>query len=238
VSTATAHTLVAPSPRRSGAGHVAAVVAAGLLALVSLGLFVGAGVLLWADGQKDAQGFIATGSDPFKTSSPALVTDDLDVDLGGTGWALDRDHYGKVRLQVTPHNAKPVFVGIAPTRDVDAYLRSTAHSTVTDVDYSPFRAEYRRHGGAERAARPATQPFWAASATGAGRQTMTWDVEDGNWSVVVMNADGSRGVDAGVSAGAKIPDLGTAGWVALGGAIALLAAAGGVVALAVRRPRD
>jgi hypothetical protein len=237
VSTATVPTFEQPRSGRSGAASVAAVVLAGFLALLSLGLFVGAGVLLWADGQKDAQGYIATGTEPFRTSSPALVTDDLDLDLDGAGSLLGRDNYGKVRLQVTPRGDKPVFVGIAPTRAVQNYLQGTAHSTLTDVDYSPFRAEYRDHGGANRAAPPARQSFWTATATGSGRQTMTWDVEDGNWSVVVMNADGSRGVHAGVSAGAKVPELGTAGWIALGGALALLVAAVGIVVLAVR-PRD
>jgi hypothetical protein len=237
VSTATAPTFETPRSGRSGAARVAAVVLAGFLAVVSLGLFVGAGVLLWADGQKDAQGYIATASEPFRTSSPALVTDDLDVDLDGAGWLLGPDNYGKVRLQVTPHGDKPVFVGIAPTRDVRNYLGGTAHSTLRDIDYSPFEAQYRNHGGAERATPPARESFWNASATGAGRQTLTWDVEDGNWSVVVMNADGTRGVDAGVRAGAKVPELGTAGWIALGGALVLLVAAVGVVVLAVR-PRD
>jgi hypothetical protein len=83
---------------------------------------------------------------------------------------------------------------------------------------------------------PADQRFWAASAHGPGKQTLTWDVEHGSWSVVVMNADGSRAVDAGVSAGANVPILPAIGWGALGGGLVLLVAAGGLVALGVRKP--
>ena len=129
------------------------------------------------------------------------------------------------------------LVGIAPTRDVNAYLRGTAHATVTDVDYEPFRASYRTHSGARRPAAPSAQRFWVANAEGTGRQTLTWKVRDGSWSIVVMNADGSANVDAGVSAGTDAPWLSAAGWGSLGGGVLLMAVAGALVAVGVRRPR-
>ena len=52
-----------------------------------------------------------------------------------------------------------------------------------------------------------------------------------------MNADGSRGVETDVSAGAKIPFLGTLGWVSLGGALVLLITAGTLMYLGLRAPR-
>ena len=52
-----------------------------------------------------------------------------------------------------------------------------------------------------------------------------------------MNADGSRGVDTDISAGAKVPFLATLGWAALGGALLLLITAGTLVYLGVRTPR-
>ena len=64
---------------------------------------------------------------------------------------------------------------------------------------------------------PASQSFWASRTSGSGRQTLTWPVEKGNWAVVIMNADGSAGVEAGVSVGAK---AGFLVWVA-GGLLAL-----------------
>jgi hypothetical protein len=63
-----------------------------------------------------------------------------------------------------------------------------------------------------------------------------WDVDDGDWSVVVMNADGSPGVSAEVSAGAKLPELGAIGWSTMGGG-ALLLVAGIVLMVAGARPR-
>ena len=130
-----------------------------------------------------------------------------------------------------------MFVGIAPTQDVDSYLRSTAHSTVTDLDYSPFQADYRDHRGGAPATPPSEQRFWTASAQGSDTQTVRWDVESGSWSVVVMNADGSAGVDAGVSAGAKVPFLTPIAWGAIGGGVLLVLAAGGLLIVGARPSR-
>jgi hypothetical protein len=52
----------------------------------------------------------------------------------------------------------------------------------------------------------------------------------------VMNADGSRGVDAGVCAGANVPVLSAVGWGALGGGLLLLAVAGGLIYVGIRLP--
>jgi len=39
------------------------------------------------------------------------------------------------------------------------------------------------------------------------RKTLTWKVRAGDWSVVLMNADGSRGVTADIDLGAKLSFL-------------------------------
>jgi hypothetical protein len=166
-----------------------------------------------------------------------LRTENLDVDLGGTATVLGSDLYGKVRLRVTPRAGKDLFVGIARTSDVTRYLRGTAHTSVTDIDYHPFDVDYTTTGGARRAAAPAGQRIWAAQAHGRGAQTLTWDVDDGDWSVVVMNADGSPGVDADVRAGAKVPWLDEAAWGALGIGTVLLAISGALLYTGARAPR-
>ena len=213
-----------PTPNRGA--RIAAFVAAGALGLFSLGLLAAGGVLLWADGQKDEQGYISTDTERLTTSSRALTTDNLDFDLDGLDAVVGRDTYGKVRLEVGDQDSAPVFVGIARTDDVDGYLRGVDHAVVTDFDSGPFRADYRDHPGRAVPAPPAQQRFWDASVHGAGKQTLTWDVQDGDWSVVVMNADGTPGVHADVSAGAKLGFLDEAGWVLLG--MGGLAAAGAI----------
>jgi hypothetical protein len=228
----------APPPRRGSSGpKVAAIVAGSVLALVSLGLLAVAGVALWADGKKDEQGYISTGTDRFHTGTAALRTENLDLDFNGAEEIVGSSEYGKVRVRVTPRADKDMFVGIARTSDVSAYLRGTAHATVTDLDYAPFDADYDTAGGARRAEPPTDQRIWAAQAHGAGAQSLTWDVADGDWSVVVMNADGSPGVDAGVKAGANVPFLDEVAWISLGGGALLLLLSGGLLYAGARTPR-
>lgn len=116
-----------------------------------------------------------------------------------------------------------------------SYLRGIDHTLVTDVEDSPFKASYRDQTGEREPSRPADERFWAATTHGAGTQTLEWEAADGDWSVVVMNADGSRGVDAGVSAGLKVSFLGPLGWSLLGGGALFLLAAGGLLYSGVRK---
>ena len=191
------------------------------------------GFALWGDGQKDADGYLSTSTASFATETHALATDNLDFNLDGAEAVLGDGGLGTLRLQVTPQNGEPVFVGIARTSDVDAYLRDVAHTTVTDVDVDPFKADYSRNDGQGRPALPGQQGIWTESASGNGAQTLTWDVEDGDWSVVVMNADGSSGVEAGVSAGAKVPALNEIGWGTTAAGSVLLAGAGLMLAFGI-----
>jgi hypothetical protein len=231
------HTTYSPASRRSG-WRIVSIVAGGIAALLAVGLIAAGALLLWGDSEKDDQGYLSTGKDRYAASTYALASDNLDIDLDGAGWIMDRDDFGKVRLEVESGTGKPAFVGIARTSDVADYLRGTAYTEVTDIDYSPFNASYREHDrSGDRPALPADQDFWAASSHGSGTQTVEWDLEDGAWSIVVMNADGSRGVDTEISAAAKIPFLGTLGWVSLGGALVLLITAGTLVYLGLRTPR-
>jgi hypothetical protein len=223
------------APRRSRGARIAAFAGAGVVGLLALVLLAAGGISLWANGQKDDDGYLATGSDRFTTSTYAIATENLDVDAEGAGWLINSDRYGKVRLKVDSRAGKPVFVGIARTSAVKRYLSGSAHATVTDVSYSPFKADYRVQGAGSQPALPGDQRFWVASAHGSGQQTLTWDVEHGSWSIVVMNADGSRGVDSGVSAGANVPILPVVGWSALGLGLVFLVGAGGLVFLGVRR---
>jgi hypothetical protein len=229
------------SRERTTGGRIGLIVAgavAGILALGALGLGAGA---LWADGQKNDQGYLTTDSERFAAGTRALATDNLDVDLDGADWLVDSGELGKVRLEVASEGDDPVFVGIARTDEVSSYLRGVDHTEVTDLDADPFGrvdASYREESGNRRPAAPAQESFWAASTQGRGTQTVDWRVKDGDWSVVVMNSDGSRGVAADVSAGAKVPFLDELGWSAIGAGGALLLGALALIVRGLRPPRN
>jgi hypothetical protein len=215
----------------SGGRLVAVIGGATSLLLAAFLLLAGTG-LLWADSRKDDDGYFSTARERMATTTYAIATDDLEIDGALT---LDKGLYGKLRLQV--EGDQPVFAGIAPSRDVHAYLGDSAHATLTDLDVRPFRPDYRDEPGTVAPARPGAQTFWAASTEGSGERTLTWDVEDGDWSVVLMNADGSRGVDARVSAGASVPVLDDLGYGFSIASLLLVILGGTLLAEAVRRGR-
>ena len=226
------------SPARS-AGRIGAAVAGALAALLALGAVAGGALLLYADGHKGRDGYLSTATHRFHTATSALATGDVDLRTSGPRWIVDDSVLGHVRLRATSNAGKPVFVGIARTSDVDAYLRGTAHATVSDVEYGPFDdfgASYRTHAG-EPPAPPVQQRFWVASKSGPGAQTLDWKVRDGSWSVVVMNADGSPRVDVAVKAGTDAPWLSGAGWTSIGAGALLAALAAALLVTGLRPPR-
>ena len=116
------------------------------------------------------------------------------------------------------------------------FLAGTSYARVTNIDYHPFHADYRTVNGNAVPGKPSATGIWAASAGGAGTRALTWDLRNGKWSVVVMNANGTRGVIANVSVGAKISWL---IWVAVGllvGGLLALFAGGLMTFLGARSP--
>ncbi|HKP21054.1 MAG TPA: hypothetical protein VJT68_06030, partial [Thermoleophilaceae bacterium] len=147
------------------------------------------------------------------------------------------DDLGKIKITAESRDGKPLFVGLARTTDVERYLAGVPHTTVNDIDSSPFRADYERHAGGRHPVSPEHAGIWQASSYGDGKRSIEWKIDDGDYSVVVMNADGSLGVDADVSAGADVPYLDELGWSAIGsGAFALILGIG-LIALAARKTR-
>jgi hypothetical protein len=212
-------------------------VVAAAVGLLSLLVLAFGSVLLYGNSKKDDDGYLSTDSHRLHTGTSAIATDDLEIETLGSGWLIDEDSYGKLKLTAKSNDGKPVFVGIARSRDVEHYLAGTDHTTLRDVDFAPFEADYREHPAERAPAAPASRPIWVASSQGDGRQTVKWDVKHGSWSIVVMNADGSHGVDADVAAGAEVPILGDAGWGLTAAGLALLLGAGGLVLLGVRLSR-
>jgi hypothetical protein len=224
--------------KRSVGARIVLLVSAALASVMAVGA-IGLGALaLWGESEKDERGYLSTDSQSFAAGTHAIATESLDIDLDGAEELVDSTSLGELRLDVESQSGKPLFVGIARTDQVSSYLSDVSHTIVTDVDYDPFEAGYSRQAGVRSPTAPGGERIWAASAQGAGPQTLTWEVEDGDWSIVVMNADGSPGVRADISAGAKLPYLTEIGWSALGGGAILLLTAATLVVFAARPPRN
>jgi hypothetical protein len=219
------------------AGRVILIVLGAIGVLFGLAVLAGGGFLLWADRTQREDGYLTTPTERFSTPTYALTRTRLDVETNGADWVLNDNWFGKVRFRGESSNANTLFIGIGPEAAVAKYLASVAHASVQDVEFDPFHVTYHQVAGGAPQAPPTQQRFWTASASGVGTQTLTWKVRDGDWTVVVMNADGSRGVDADIDLGAKLSFL---LWVAIGlliGGALVVVGSTALIVLAARRPR-
>lgn len=208
-----------------------------IAALLGLALTAAGGVLVGIHAtQRDGDGYYTSSTERFETPTYALTSEDiqLHVDADGRDWGPLRD-IGTARIDAQSTMGAAIFVGIARHDDVERFLDATAHDELTDVSLDPFEPTYRRQAGEAPPAAPGGQGFWAASVAGAGPQTLTWDIESGDWDVVVMNADASRGVTVDASVGIKTGLLLPIGIGLLAGGLAAGAVAAVLILVALRK---
>ncbi|SFE86329.1 DUF4389 domain-containing protein [Blastococcus tunisiensis] len=223
-------------------GRTVAVVMGSVLLFLSTGLLAGGGALLWADRTQRDDGYVMSGWADLSSPRHAVAGEGVELETGGSDWVID-DFLGTARLEVRSDDGRDLFVGVARTRDADEYLDGVGHGRLAELGPG---WDGRRTGpatmddvaGGPPAVPPGESDIWVAQSTGPGTQVLDWRPADGTWTVVVMRADGARGIDAEARVGATAPGL---PWLAGGllGTGALLALAGGLlVVLAVHRARQ
>jgi hypothetical protein len=191
-------------------GRIAVVIVGAVIGLFGLGLTVGGGGLLWAnETQRGADGFFTTGDVTLSTESYALTSGDIDLGARPGAW-FPSGRLATVRIEIDPAGDESMFVGIGPSDQVSEYLEGVAISEVSRIRIG---ALYRNIAGSATPTPPGEEAFWAVSATGAGPQSITWDLEQGSWTVVIMNADADRGVTVDASGAARTDLL---AWIAAG----------------------
>jgi hypothetical protein len=213
------------------AGRVVSVVVGAVLALASLGLLTAGFAGVVADRTMRDGGYLMTHVGTVTSGGYAVVTDDVVIEgssAGGRFWPARM--LGDLRVTATSRDATtPVFVGIAPSAQVDQYLAGVQRSIQTTPG-----GRHTNLTGAAPTVPPGTLDIWVAQATGTGEQQLTWTPARGSWALVVMNADASRGVDAELDAGATLPSLPWIGAVLMLAGVALLVGGTLLVVLPVR----
>lgn len=203
-------------PRHSTAAIVVGTVlaASGFLTAVSGGVLLA----MFGDGQP-----INSGEHTISTAHSAVVSDIGHID-NLHGWEFLT---GSPTLHISAQNVTDsgVFVGVGPTDDVERYLDDVAVDRVVDLELSPFDLRTRTDNGSVNAEPPAHESFWVASSESFDEAGMSWALAEGDYEIVVMNADGSAGVITSAEIGASLPT--SAGLWILVTAIGLLIMLGG-----------
>ncbi len=190
-------------------GKIAAV-GLGLVALmIGFGLTMVGGTLLTVTDGPD--GVISTPDFGFRTDNVALVGDDMNLwvepDVGAPDFFVNDF---KVSVTADSTNGKDVFIGVGPAADVRAYIG--------DADPDRLRVigddlEVVRGSGTDTLPPPGDEDFWTeTNADG----TFEWRPSTGQWALVVLNADGSAGIDTVLDVDATIPFLRPVAAVAFG----------------------
>jgi Domain of unknown function (DUF4389) len=240
----------APTERAGGGGAslsgVLMTVFGSLGILAAIGMLAGGGFLTWADQtQRDSGGFLMSPATRLTSEQYALTagyqrtSDALQMkavaDVHGPSWLFADNRLGTLRIHVSrAGDPRPLFVGITRAGSEHSYLARAAVTELTG--FSGRTPEYVAHSGGAPLA-PATQSIWAAKATGTRDVTVTWPVRTGEWSIVVMNADGSRGVSVDAQLGSKLEFIGPLGIGLLAAGLASAAGATLLMVFGVRRLR-
>jgi Domain of unknown function (DUF4389) len=231
---------------RSSTSGIVMTVFGSLGLLASVGLLAGGGVLTWADQtQRDSGGYLMSPSTRLSSEAYALTagyqrtSDALEMkalaDIHGPSWLFAKDRLGTLRIDVRRSgDPRRLFVGITRAASGQRYLRSADYTTLTG--FSGRTPSYVAHPGLPPAS-PGAQGIWAAKATGAREVTVSWPVQKGAWSIVVMNADGSRGVSVDARLGSRLDFIGPLGIGLMVAGIVSAVGAGLLTTFGVRRLR-
>ena len=140
---------------------------------------------------------------------------------------------GSLRLSAeSATEGTPLFIGVAPSDQVNAYLADVSHAVVTRANMGPGGTSLSVIEGSQSPSAPTQEDFWTLSATGTGEQNLVWTLQDlaaqentepaASYTLVVMNADGSQTVNVDLRGGARSDLIAPLGWGLLIGGLALL----------------
>jgi hypothetical protein len=213
-------------------GRVVTLVLGSLVILAGL-MVAGTGATLAVidNDRRDSDGFMMTPSERLSTDGFAIASEDARVQTDDVSDWLPDYVLGDVRLKADSPSGQNLFLGIARAEDAAAYLAGVRHDVVTTIDDSG--PVYERTAGQAPGAAPIDESIWVVSDVDAEPE-VTWAVEDGSWTVVLMNPDGSAGVAADLRVGAEVPALETIVGILLAAAALLLLLGAVMVAVPVR----
>jgi hypothetical protein len=211
-----------------------------LFALAGAAAVTSGGFVLGVYGsQRDPSGFFTTPSQTVGSYGFALSAPNINAQLGPRWqrWVPSRAG-ATVRIIGSSKLPAPLFIGIGPTPRVSKYLSGVPRDKITSIDLTAGSVQYTHVDSTTLPTAPGKQSFWVAKAEGIGTQTLEWALQQGDWTVVIMNGDASAPVAATMSIGARFGILKPLIIGLTGGGLVLLAIGATLIVLGTRRRRS
>jgi hypothetical protein len=192
--------------------------------IVSAALVVGGATILTATGD---DGFTQVPTLHVTNPAAGVVADDIDLylDRNRNGFTISP---GEFRVLADIESSKDVFVGIGPDHEVMSYLEEAGYTQTR------FRGDEVRLTVPEGsvAGDPSDQDFWLATNADA---SLDWTVTEGDYAFVIVNRDGSAGLDLSIDGAVRVPFLRPIGGALLGIGIVMAVAGLALVYFGLRR---
>lgn len=204
-----------------------------LITALGLAAAIGGALLMAADSAQRDGRFLSGSAETFQSTGYAVSTSASLEASAEPGLPAPED---LATLRVRAAAVVPdqeVFVGIAPTAEVRAYLADVPHAVLDHLSWGQRSGQWtwspgtdatmRELSGDRFPAAPGEQDFWTVSVSGTGTQEITFDLQAGQWTLVVMNADATRPVWIELQPGVRTELLGPVNpGLLVGGIIGLL----------------
>ena len=179
------------------------------------------------DVMTDEDGYLMSKTQTIQVPSYGIVADEIDIELDQDAMRFFQRQGGFVSFKVTTESLNPtkeVFVGVARYADAYNYIEPMEYHEIDDIDMGWNMGEhhdpvYVLHPGDAPGTPPTEQDFWIVQESSTGEQTISWEPEEGNYYVVLMNADGSEGIEANIKVGVQVPFFGGIGDILIGAGV-------------------
>lgn len=199
-----------------GVIHIGIILVAIVMLITSFGLIMGGTSLRSIQYLlMDDDGFLTSDPAEIDVSGYAIVLEDMDFDMDPVAWRWLQNRGGLLTFKIVTESNDPnkdIFVGIALQKDLADYIEDIEYQRVLDANFELDNfdltlrdSDFVLHPGGAPSVPPLVHSYWVAHGSGSDLQEIIWEPQAGNYYAVIMNADGSEGIQADVQIGVKIP---------------------------------
>lgn len=198
-----------------GIVHIGMIVFSVILMITAFGLIMGGTSMRSIQTiMTDDDGYIMSNTQTVQVPSYGIVVDEIDINMDPDAKRFFEMRGGFLSFKLVAEStdlSKEIFVGVARYNDAFSYINPMMYHTIDDMDMGWENYDestgpvYTLHRGNPPATAPSEQTFWIIQSSSAEEQTITWEPEEGNYYVVLMNADGSEDVSANIKVGVEVP---------------------------------